>query len=93
MYMLALGIHLAGPTLTPATYERGMFQYTGGTGLYGTWGFPQGSYTPQRDTRILWWDPDRVSIFNRKRGAYVEAYGGKRFPLGGLPKGDPKLFK
>lgn len=92
MYMLALGIQLAGPNLTPATYERGMFTYPGGTGLYGTWGFPQGNYTPQRDTRIIWWDPERISTYNRKRGAYVEAYGGKRFPYGGLPKGDPKIF-
>jgi hypothetical protein len=93
MYQLALGLQLAGPDLSPPTFERGMFSYPGGTGLYGTWGFPSGNYTPQRDTRILWWNPDKVSVFNRKRGSYVEAYGGKRFPIGQLPKGDPKLFK
>ena len=92
MYMLALGIQLAGPNLTPETFEKGMFSYPGGKGLYGTWGFPNGNYTPQRDTRILWWDPDRISTYNRKKGAYVEAYGGKRFPLGQLPKGKPDLF-
>jgi hypothetical protein len=92
MYMLALGIQLAGPNLTPESFERGMFTYPGGKGLYGTWGFPQGNYTPQRDTRILWWNPEAISTFNRKKGAYIEAYGGKRFPLGGLPKGNPKLF-
>jgi hypothetical protein len=96
MYMLALGIQLAGPNLTPESFEKGMFSYPGGggggKGLYGTWGFPEGNYTPQRDTRILWWDPDRLSTYNRKKGAYVEAYGGKRFPLGQLPKGKPDLF-
>ena len=91
MYMLALGIQLAGPNLTPESFESGMFSYPGGTGMYGTWGFP-GTYTPQRDTRIIWWNPNNVSTYNRKKGAYVEAYGGKRFPLGGLPKGAPKLF-
>jgi hypothetical protein len=93
MYMLALGIQLAGPNLTPETFEAGMRKYPGGTGLYGTWAFPQGAYTPTRDTRILWWDPERISIYNRKKGAYVEAYGGKRFALGQLPKGEPDIFK
>jgi hypothetical protein len=93
MYMLALGIQLAGPKLTPQTFEAGMRTYPGGTGLYGTWAFPQGAYTPTRDTRILWWDPERISIYNRKKGAYVEAYGGKRFGLGRLPKGEPDIFK
>jgi hypothetical protein len=92
MYMLALGIQLAGPNLTPESYERGMFTYPGGTGLYGTWGFHPGEYTPTRDARIIWWDPDRVSIYNNKRGAYVEAYGGKRFAIHHLPKGNPDLF-
>ncbi|MEX2393345.1 MAG: ABC transporter substrate-binding protein, partial [Actinomycetota bacterium] len=92
MYMLALGLQLAGPTLTPDSYEAGMFSYPGGTGIYGTWGFPQGSYTPQRDTRIIWWDPEKTSSFNRKKGSYVEAYGGKRFGFGKLPKGEPQLF-
>jgi hypothetical protein len=93
MYMLALGLQLAGPTLTPETFERGMFTYPGGKGIYGTWGFPQGNYTPQRDTRIIWWNPDKISTFNRKKGAYVEAYGGKRFGFGHLPKGEPDIFK
>jgi hypothetical protein len=93
MYMLALGMQLAGPKLTPETFEAGMRTYPGGTGLYGTWAFPQGSYTPTRDTRIVWWDPERVSIYNRKKGAYVEAYGGKRFAIHHLPKGNPDIFK
>ena len=92
MYMLALGIQLAGPNLSPESFEKGMFSYPGGTGMYGTWGFP-GTYTPQRDTRIIWWNPDNISTFNRKKGAYVEAYGGKRFPIGQLPRGEPDLFK
>lgn len=93
MYMLALGIQLAGPNLTPESYEQGMFTYPGGTGLYGTWGFPRGSYTPTKDARIVWWDPQRVSVYNRKKGAYVESYGGKRFAIHHLPKGNPDIFK
>lgn len=93
MYMLALGIQLAGPNLTPETFEQGMFSYPGGTGLYGTWGFPSGSYTPTKDAAILWWDPERISTYNKKRGAYVLSYGGKRFALHQLPKGEPDIFK
>ena len=93
MYMIALGIQLAGPQLTPETFEQGMFSYPGGTGMYGTWGFGPGIYTPQRDTRIIWWDPEAISSYNRKRGAYIEAYGGKRFPVGQLPKGEPDIFR
>src|SRR4029079_9997793 len=72
MYELALCIQLAGPHLTPETFEAGMRTYPGGTGPYGTWAFPPGSYTPTRDARILWWDPNKISIYNRKKGAYVE---------------------
>jgi hypothetical protein len=93
MYMLALGLQLAGPQLTPASFERGLFTYPGGKGIYGTWGFPKGNYTPQRDTRIIWWNPDGISPYNRKKGSYVEAYDGKRFPFGKLPKGEPDIFK
>jgi hypothetical protein len=92
MYMLALGLQLAGPNLTPESFERGMFTYPGGTGPFGTWGFPSGSYTPTKDTRILWWDPERISLYNRKKGAYVESYGGKRFAIHHLPKGKPDIF-
>lgn len=92
MYMLALGLQLAGPNLTPESFESGIFTYPGGTGLYGTWGFGPGNYTPTRDTRIIWWKPDQTSTYNNKKGTYIEAYGGKRFPIGHLPKGKPDLF-
>jgi hypothetical protein len=93
MYMLALGIQLAGPTLTPYTFERGMFTYPGGTGMYGTWGFGPGEYTPTRDARIIWWNPNKISIYNNKKGAYVDGYGGRRFFIHHLPKGTPDIFK
>jgi hypothetical protein len=92
MYMLALGIHMAGPNLTPETYERGMFDYPGGTGPFGTWGFDQDSYTPTQDYRVIWWDPKKTSGQNGKAGSYVESYGGQRFTAGKLPSEDPKVF-
>jgi hypothetical protein len=92
MYMLALGIQLAGPNLTPETFEQGMFSYPGGTGPYGTWGFSPRHYTPQQDTRIIWWHPEQMSTYNNRQGAYIESYGGQRFPVGQLPAGDPDAF-
>jgi len=94
MYMLALGIHMAGPNLTPETYEQGMFAYPGGTGPFGTWGFDSDSYTPTQDYRVIWWDPEAVSLMNGKRGAYIEAYDGRRFKKGELPASDqPPVFR
>ena len=86
------GLHMAGPNLTPETYEQGMFNYPGGTGPFGTWGFDQDSYTPTQDYRVIYWDRNKTSGQNSKQGSYVEAYGGKRFPAGKLPSEDPKVF-
>jgi len=88
MYMLALGIHMAGPNLTPETYEQGMFAYPGGSGPFGTWGFDEDSYTPTQDYRVIAYDPEAVSPQNSKRGGYIEAYDGRRFKQGELPASD-----
>lgn len=94
MYMLALGIHMAGPNLTPETFEQGMFAYPGGTGPFGTWGFDADSYTPTQDYRVIWWDPEAVSPMNGKAGAYIESYDGRRFKKGELPAADqPPVFR
>ncbi|HEX4906825.1 MAG TPA: ABC transporter substrate-binding protein [Acidimicrobiales bacterium] len=94
MYMLALGIHMAGPNLTPETYEQGMFAYPGGSGPFGTWGFDEDSYTPTQDYRVIWYDPEATSAMNNKQGAYIEAYDGRRFKRGDLPASDqPPVFR
>ncbi|HET6910538.1 MAG TPA: ABC transporter substrate-binding protein [Mycobacteriales bacterium] len=84
MYMLALGIDLAGPDLTPQTYLKGMQSYSGGTGEFGTWGFPPGDYTPTRDGAEIYWDPNATSAYNGKQGAYVFASG--RYQPGHWPQ-------
>jgi hypothetical protein len=90
MYMAAIGIQMAGPRLTPGSFEQGMFAYPGGTGEAGTWGFPTGTYTPQRDAMEIWWDPNRVSAYNGKRGAYVQAT--PRYRVGQWPAAEPNVF-
>ena len=39
--------------------------------LYGTWDFPTGHYTPQMDWSFIYWDPNKISPYNDKQGAYV----------------------
>jgi hypothetical protein len=84
MYMLALGIQLAGPDLTPANFERGMRLYGGGTGEFGTWGFPPGHFTPTLDGAEIYWDPNKTSPYNGKQGAYVVS--SRRYMLTAWPR-------
>ncbi|HEY2703018.1 MAG TPA: hypothetical protein VGL20_04945 [Candidatus Dormibacteraeota bacterium] len=91
LYMIAMGIQLAGPTLTPGNFERGMFAYPGGAGEAGTWGFGPGHYTPTQDFKEIWWDPNRTSTYNDKQGTYQTS--GDRYRLGKVPAGDPPVFR
>lgn len=93
MYMLVLGIHMAGPTLTPETFAQGMYSYPGGTGPAGSWGFGPGNHTPPEDAREIWWDPNRRSAQNNEPGAYVESEPGVRYRRGEWTDAEPKVFR
>jgi hypothetical protein len=86
MYMLALGVQLAGPNLTPDGFMKGMQSYAGGTGEFGTWGFPAGHFTPTLDGAEIYWDPNATSPYNGKQGAYI--FASARHRPGQWPKGD-----
>lgn len=86
MYMIALGIQLAGPDLTPANFQRGMLSYRGGTGEFGTWGFPPGHYTPTIDGAEIYWDPNATSVYNGKKGAYI--FASPRYTVQTVPRGN-----
>ena len=60
LYMLAIGIQMAGPNLTPASFEKGMFDYPRRTGPYGTWGFGPNDYSTSDDAREIFWNPRAV---------------------------------
>ncbi|MEX0875628.1 MAG: hypothetical protein WD646_14435 [Actinomycetota bacterium] len=91
IYMLALGIHMAGPNLTPETFEKGMFAYPGGQGIAGRWKFGPGDYTPMEDAREIWWDPEARSVQNGEPGAYR---GDKRrYKVGEWTREAPNVFK
>jgi len=94
MYEVAIGIQMAGPDLTPQTFEAGMRAYPGSirgapNAQFGTWAFPPGTYTPQRDSDIIYWNPNLTSTYNGKQGAYVVA--SPRYYPGQYPTGPPPL--
>lgn len=94
MYEMAIGIQMAGPDLTPQTFEQGMRAYPGSVqgapnAEFGTWKFPDGHYTPQMDSDIIYWDPNKTSPYNGKQGAYVIA--SPRYYEGQYPTGPPPL--
>lgn len=93
MYVLALGIHLAGPNLTPESFEAGLFSYQGASGPRGYWSFGPGDYTPVDDFREIWWDPDRTSPQNNKPGAWVQIDGGARYFAHNVPQGPAPFFQ
>jgi hypothetical protein len=93
MYLLAIGVQMAGPNLTPQSFEAGMFAYPGGQGPRGSWHFGPGDYTPTDDFREIWWDPNRISGQNNKTGAWVQLTNGRRYTAANAPKGPAPFFK
>jgi hypothetical protein len=87
---LALGVQMAGPELTPETFETGLFAYPEGTGVAGTWDWTPTNYTPVVDIREIWWDPTRQSSFNGAMGTYAD--DGTRYRRGEIPEGEPEVF-
>jgi hypothetical protein len=94
LLQIAIGIQEAGPDLTPQNFEAGMRAYPGSkagasNALYGTWDFPTGHFTPQMDSAIIYWNPNKISPYNDKQGAYVLA--SPRYLPGAYPSGPPPL--
>ncbi|MDP1820150.1 MAG: hypothetical protein Q8K58_09725 [Acidimicrobiales bacterium] len=88
MYMLAIGIQGAGPGLTPASFEAGMFNYPEKSGPVGLWKFGPGDRTAANDVREIYWDRNAVSTYNGKNGAYVGT-SNERWQTGQIPAGNP----
>jgi hypothetical protein len=87
---------MRGPTgtATPGRSRGLTFQADpGGTGPAGTWRFTPGRYSPTQDGREIYWDRNRTSKRNDKKGAYVETEPGKRYRPGDRPASDPAVFR
>jgi hypothetical protein len=64
---LALGLHLAGPNLTPETFRDGLFRsplapagvtYARDSWGTKTWDDPRPDYNASDDVAAIWWDPE-----------------------------------
>ena len=89
MYMLAIGLQMAGPDLNPQTFDSGMANYPAKTGPFGLWDFGPGDRTAANDVREIYWDPGAISTYNGKQGAYIGANEGARYQRDQIPKAAP----
>lgn len=100
---LMLGIHMAGPNLTPETFRDGLFAYppSGGTPTYprisfGEHGlFANPDYNAVDDMQEIWWDPEATGADEQTKegkGMMMYADGGKRYLPGDMPAGPPHAF-
>lgn len=79
LLLMFLGIHGAGPELTPHTFEQGLFAYPPTEGETGRWSFGPGDRTATDNAREVYWGPDEISPFNSAPGRWMTALGGQRF--------------
>jgi hypothetical protein len=94
VYLLAIGVQMAGPNLNPQTFEAGMFRYGPHQGPMGLWRFGPGDYTSTDDFREVWWDAKATSPQNNDVGAWKELNGGARYTFENPPpKGPAPFFK
>lgn len=79
LLMLFLGIHGAGPGLTPETFEQGLFSYPPTEGETGRWSFAPGDRTATDNAREVYWNPTEISPFNGAPGRWTATLEGRRF--------------
>jgi hypothetical protein len=91
LYLLAIGVQMAGPDLKPENFEKGMFAYPEHSGPGGTWKFGGGNYTPQTSASIVWWDAQADSAVTKLKGTYKRA--GELYRIGEMPSTEPEVFK
>ena len=86
LYLLATGIQMAGPNLTPQTFASGHAGLSrAAPDRPGPGAYPKDTWAPYRDAREIWWDPNAVSTYNGAQGAYRS--DNKRHKPGKWPKG------
>jgi hypothetical protein len=82
------------PNLTPPNMMAGaprLGSRGGGTTGFSRRAFEKGELSWTQDVFVTWWQKNKKSPYNSETGAFTQAYGGKRFGLGQIPKGDPAV--
>jgi hypothetical protein len=98
------GIELAGPDLTPKTFEGGLFRLPpsggGPTTPLQSFGYqgapPLPSYTTPSDYTFIWYDAnakgtDEEGVYGSGMERYVD--GGRRYPSTSAPTGEVPMFQ
>jgi hypothetical protein len=92
-----LGIHMAGPILTPDSFAQGMYRFpkTGGTAAFPTVYFTRALPSAVKDFTEIWYD--RTKTGNDERGEsgtgmMMHVDNGRRYALGQWPRTEPKAF-
>jgi hypothetical protein len=97
LLVIASGIQMAGPDLTPDTFaaalQRTQFPNPGCDGppyYQACVGFQGGSHTMQQSFAQVWWDPRQPNpgLASNNPGAYCYADVGRRHGLGAWPAAD-----
>ena len=90
MDQMAIGLQMAGPNLTPQTFQQGMFNYPPREGPMGLWGWSPQQYTVPNDVREICYSPTAISPYNGKPGAYLPSTSNNaRWVATDIPKGPP----
>jgi hypothetical protein len=100
LLLLASGIQLAGPHLTPNSFAAGLLRArwanpnAGGPPFFqAPVGFEGGRHTLIDDATMFWYDPNRRSTVDpQDTGAVCYIGRGVRHRLGQWPAGDPGFF-
>ncbi len=100
LLVLASGIQMAGPNLTPFTFEQGLFKAqfpnpSAGAAPYyqARVGFGPGNHTMVQDLGLIWFDQAGESYTTSPpRGSYCYVGRGSRYGLGQWPKGPQQFF-
>ncbi|HYI61747.1 MAG TPA: hypothetical protein VEW93_08080 [Acidimicrobiales bacterium] len=99
--LLMLGIHMAGPNLSPQTFEGGLFSYPPSGGgpttpqiSFGNHGFfPNPDYLGVDDVAEIWWDAEATGPDEQDKsdapGMWRYANGGLRSLPGRMGSGPP----
>lgn len=89
LLLLFIGLQMAGPNLTPVTFQQGLFAYGPHRGALGTWSWGPDDYTAVDDAREIYWDPTALSPTNNQPGHYVVPPGTRRHRGTDWPARDP----
>ena len=102
--LFMMGVHLAGPNLTPWTFRDAMFSMPPQNGAHagsvttigGSFGnkglFPFPDYTSADDTTEIWWDNSALDPDDNTPGMSQYVEGGKRYLPGQWPASEPRVF-